>query len=219
MAERESLREMLLRRARIGEIPPAPQHIFDRAYNLATTQEPPRSWVVPTLRFAAAFAFIAGTAVFGFHTAGSGHAWSDWNLISAGEVVSAGEANRRINVYQGFSKVREIQLAPGGVVQRGSSHWDFKSGEATFYVKPGSKEKTFHVRAGGMDLLVDERAHYTVSGELSNDSASHAPVTVAVTQGTVHCCAPGQPFPILEGEKITLVKRDGRSVILAYESE
>ncbi|MCE9597219.1 MAG: hypothetical protein K8S54_04555 [Spirochaetia bacterium] len=217
MSEHESLRDALLRRDRIADIPAAPRNIFERAYNLAMIPEPTRRFGI--LRFAAASVLILFVALAGFHMAGSGHAWSGWNLISAGEVVKADGSDRRINVYQGFSKTREIQLAAGGVVERGAGHWDLKSGEATFVVKPDSAETPFHVRAGGLDLLVENRAHYTVSGQASESSTVHAPVTVAVSQGTVHCCAPGQPFPILEGEKITLVKRDGNSVILAYETE
>lgn len=218
MQNRKSLKELLQNRDRIEDIPAAPQHLFDRAYNIATSAESPANALMPTARIVAVSVLVIGTAIFGFHTTGSKHAWSGWNLISAGEIVSADGANRKINVYQGLSKVREIQLAPGGVVQHGDSHWDLKSGEATFHVKPVRTGRPFHVRAGGLDFLVEERAHYTVSGQHTED-ATHAPVTVEVAQGTVHCCTSNQPFPILEGEKITLVKRDGRSVILAYESE
>jgi len=203
----------------IPEIPQAPQEIFDRAFRQAQLAEiAPTRWPILSIRLASAAVMLMTIGAAIFHSIGSNHVWSGWDKIDAGDLVEATESDRKIDLYHGLEKTREIHLARGSAMQKQTNQWELKSGRATVVVNQLSPDRPFRVRAGGLDLVVRDRAEYTVSGPTSGVEGA-VPVTVTVRKGTVHCCEADQGFPISAGEKITLVRRGGESVILAYESE
>ncbi len=196
--------------SRAPDVSPAPGWIFEQAYAKVTPRTVRRfPLLYPGL---AAAGFLAAAA---FHFLAVQHTWDGFRPVIGQTLKTTPSETRVITMLAGFSRDGHIQIQPDSRLSHdGGRHYELHDGAAEVHLQNNSRP--VRMRAYGIELNAQD-AVFTVAAE--EDNKPDVPVTVKVTSGTVHCCLPGENFPVVQGEKITLVKRGGETAVLAYETE
>ncbi|HNJ33221.1 MAG: hypothetical protein K1X70_12085 [Leptospirales bacterium] len=192
------------------DLPAAPNWIFEQAFARATS---PRTRANHTFYPGLAAASLL-LAAAGFHFSQINHSWNGFRPMGQ-ETVRTGSEASEITLLSGFSTRGRIHLKQDTELSRhGSGHYELHQGQAEVHVHP--QGSTVTLWANGIELASQDGVFTIVTGGEENPQGS---VTLTVSRGSVECCQNGENFPILPGEKITLVKRDADAQVLAYESE